>query len=403
MYNNLGRLFQFELKKLAKRKLLWITAMVSLFCIGFTVTSSLFGTYYVDGEPVETHYQIFKEDQVYRKALSGRKIDQKLIQETVDAYMRIPMGVERYTLTQEYQTYARPYSDIFNLLRNWTGMELADIRNWEVDEDTLYMARTELLEKKWQAIPLTESEKEFWRNKENQIPIPFSYHYDEGYEIALDSFLTIGVVMLFFAAICLSSVFSEEHTRRTDQLLLSSAKGKTTAYWAKILAGITVSVAAATLMSLTTIFLCLSIFGAEGFETPMQICYTAYSYPLTMGEACLIAYGIIILTSILAGVFVMVLSELLHSGVATLAISSGLIILGGMISVPEQYRILAQIWDWSPMAYLSTWNVFDQRTLTLFGHCFTSWQVVPVIYILLSIVLAVGGKYIYQRYQVSGR
>ena len=98
----------------------------------------------------------------------------------------------------------------------------------------------------------------------------------------------------------------------------------------------------------------------------------------------------------------MVLSELLHSGVATLAISSGLIILGGMISVPEQYRILAQMWDWSPMAYLSTWNVFDPRTLTLFGQCFTSWQVVPAIYILLSVVLAVVGKYIYQRYQVSG-
>ncbi|MBQ8233399.1 MAG: hypothetical protein IJZ34_15950 [Lachnospiraceae bacterium] len=403
MHNNLGRLFQFELKKLAKRKLLWITALVSLLCIGFTVTSGLFGTYYVEGEPVETHYQIFKTDQVYRKALSGRDIDQKLIQETVDAYMQIPVGVERYTLTQEYQTYARPYSDIFNLIRYWTGMELADIRNWEVDEDTLYIARTELLEKEWQAIPLTESEKEFWRNKENQMQIPFSYHYHEGYEIAMDSFLTIGVVMLFLVAICLSSVFSEEHTRRTDQLMVSSAKGKTTAYWAKILAGITISVAAATLMSLTTIFLCLSIFGAEGFGAPMQIYFTTYSYPLTMGEACLIAYGIIILTSNLAGVFVMVLSELLHSGVATLAISSGLIILGGMISMPVQYRILAQIWDWSPMAYLSTWNVFDPRTLTLFGQCFTSWQVVPAIYMLLSVVLAVGGKYIYQRYQVSGR
>lgn len=403
MYNNLGRLYQFELKKLAKRKLLWITALVSLLCIGFTVTSGLFGTYYVEGEPVESHYQIFKTDQVYRKALSGREIDQKLIQETVDAYMQIPMGVERYTLTQEYQTYARPYSDIFNLIRYWTGMELQDIRNWEVDQDTLYMARTELLEKEWQKIPLTESEKEFWRNKENQMPIPLSYHYHEGYEIALDSFLTIGVVMLFFVAICLSSVFSEEHTRRTDQLMLSSAKGKTTAYWAKILAGITISVAAATLMSLITIFLCLSIFGAEGFETPMQICYTAYSYPLTMGEACLIAYGVLIITSILAGIFAMVLSELLHSGVATLAISSGLIILGGMISVPEQYRILAQMWDWSPMAYLSKWNVFDLRTLTLFGQCFTSWQVVPAIYILLSVVLAVVGKYIYQRYQVYGR
>ena len=403
MYNNLGRLYQFELKKLAKRKLLWITALVSLLCIGFTVTSGLFGTYYVEGEPVESHYQIFKTDQGYRQALTGRKIDRKLIQETVDAYMQIPIGFEQYTLTQEYQTYARPYSDIFNLIRYWTGMELQDIRSWEVDEDTLYMARTELLEKEWQKIPLTESEKEFWRNKETQIPIPFSYHYHEGYEIAMDSFLTIGVVMLFFVAICLSSVFSEEHTRRTDQLMLSSAKGKTTAYWAKILAGITISVAAATLMSLTTIILCLSIFGVEGFETPMQIYFTTYSYPLTMGEACLIAYGVLIITSSLAGVFVMVLSELLHNGVATLAISSGLIILGGMISMPVQYRILAQIWDWSPMVYLSTWNVFDSRTLTLFGQCFTSWQVVPVIYILLSVVLAVGGKYIFQRYQVSGR
>lgn len=403
MYNSLGRLFQFELKKLVKRKLLWTTALVSLLCIGVTVTSGLFGTYYVEGKPVETHYQIFKTDQVYRKALSGRDIDQKLIQETVDAYKQIPISEERYTLTQEYQTYARPYSDIFNLVRSWTEMQLPDIRSWKADEDTLYMIRTELLEKEWQAIPLTESEKEFWRNKENQMPVPLTYHYHEGYETALDSFLTIGVVMLFFAAICLSSVFSEEHTRRTDQLMLSSAKGKTTAYWAKILAGITTSVAAATLMSLTTIILCLSIFGAEGFETPVQIYFATYSYPLTMGQACLIAYGILILTSILAGVFVMVLSELLHSGVATLAISSGLIILGGMISIPEQYRILAQTWDWSPMAYLSTWNIFDPRTLTLFGRCFTSWQAVPVIYILLSLVFAVGGKYIYRRYQISGR
>ena len=403
MYNSLGRLFQFELKKLVKRKLLWTTALVSLLCIGVTVTSGLFGTYYVEGKPVETHYQIFKTDQVYRKALSGRDIDQKLIQETVDAYKQIPISEERYTLTQEYQTYARPYSDIFNLVRSWTEMQLPDIRSWKADEDTLYMIRTELLEKEWQAIPLTESEKEFWRNKENQMPVPLTYHYHEGYENALDSFLNIGVVMLFFAAICLSSVFSEEHTRRTDQLMLSSAKGKTTAYWAKILAGITTSVAAATLMSLTTIILCLSIFGAEGFETPVQIYFATYSYPLTMGQACLIAYGILILTSILAGVFVMVLSELLHSGVATLAISSGLIILGGMISIPEQYRILAQTWDWSPMAYLSTWNIFDPRTLTLFGRCFTSWQAVPVIYILLSLVFAVGGKYIYRRYQISGR
>jgi len=86
-----------------------------------------------------------------------------------------------------------------------------------------------------------------------------------------------------------------------------------------------------------------------------------------------------------------------------LAISSGLIILGNVIMIPTQYRVIAQIWDWSPMAYLSIWNVFDPRTLILFGQCFPSWQVVPVIYLLLSIALAVGGKYLYQSYQISGR
>lgn len=402
MYN-LGTLFQFELKKLAKRKLLWITAFICLLCIGITVTSSLLGTYYVDGEPVETHYEIFRKDQVYRKALSGRDIDRELLQETVDAYRRIPSEAERYTLTEEYQTYARPYSDIFNLIRSWTKMELSDIQGWEVNEDALYLARTKLVEEDWQSIPLSEGEKEFWRNKERQIKLPLTYDYHEGYEIGLNSFLTIGVLMLLFIAICLSNVFSDEHVQRTDQLMLSSAKGKTTAYWAKILAGVTISVIGSSMMALVSLGLCMSIFGAEGFETAIQLYFYGYSYPLTMGQACLIAYGILILTSVLAAVFVMVLSERLHSGIATLAISAGLVIMGGMVTIPTQYRIAAQVWDWLPITYLSSYNIFDSRTICLLGHCFVSWKIVPFLYILCSIALVVGGKYFYQRYQVTGR
>ena len=136
---------------------------------------------------------------------------------------------------------------------------------------------------------------------------------------------------------------------------------------------------------------------------PFQACFSTYSYPITIGQACLIAYGILIAASILAAVFVMVISELFRSGIVALAISAGLIILGNVIMIPTQYRVIAQIWDWSPMAYLSIWNVFDPRTLTLFGRCIVSWQAVPVIYILLSILLAIAGKTIYRQYQVSGR
>lgn len=400
---HLGTLYRFELKKIVKRKIVWITAVLCLICIAVTVTSSLTGNYYVEGKPVETHYEMFLKDSAYRKALSGRAIDEELLKETVDAYRKIPAEEERYTLTEEYETCARPYSEIYYLISEWMGLDFPEIQGWEADEEEFYQARAKLLEEEWNEIPLNEREKEFWREQEKQMKLPITYVYHEGYEIGLDSFLTIGVLMLLFVAICLSGTFSEEHTRRTDQLILSSAKGKTTAYWAKILAGITVSVTASALMALVSMGLCMCIFGTEGFETALQIAFPTYSYPMTMGQACLIAYGALMLTSVPAAVFVMILSEWLHNGIATLAVSTGLVIMGGMISIPSQYRIAAQIWDWLPMTWLSTWNVFDSRMLNLFGHCFVSWQIVPVIYILCSIALAFAGKRIYRRYQVSGR
>lgn len=400
---NFGTIYRYEIKKLTHRKLLWITAFLCVVGIVITTFAGLMGIYYVDGEPIESNYEGFQKDQAYRKELSGRDIDQALLQETVDGYSHVPTNVLRYSLTEEYETYARPYSEIFHLIRTWTGMDLSSIQHWKADETALYEARTQHLETNWQSIPLMEKEKEFWRNKESQIDIPLTYDYHEGYENILDCFLTVGVLMLLFVAICLSNLFADEHTRRTDQLVLSSISGKESAYWAKILAGVTVSVIVATLMTVMTVALNLGYYGVEGFGMQFQACFSMYSYPITIGQACLIAYGILIVASILAAVFVMVISELFCSGIAALAISASLIILGNVIMIPAQYRVIAQIWDWSPIAYLSTWNIFDSRTLTLFGQCFTSWQVVPVVYILLSVVLAIVGKYIYQQYQVFGR
>lgn len=400
---NLWTIYRYEIKKLTGKKLLWVTAFLCMVAIVFTVFARLIGTYYVDGKPIESNYEAFRKDQAYRKELSGRYIDQALLQETMDSYGHVPTDVLRYSLTEEYETFARPYSDIFNLIRSWTGMDLSSLQNWEADEAALYEARTLRLENNWQSISLTETEKEFWRNKESQIDTPLIYYYHEGYENILNCFLTVGVLMLLFVAICLSNLFADEHIRRTDQLVLSSIGGKEPAYWAKILAGVTVSVVAATIMTLMTIGLNLGYYGAEGFGMPFQACFSTYSYPITIGQACLIAYGVLIVASILAAVFVMVISELFHSGIAALAISAGMIILGNVIMIPTQYRVIAQIWDWSPMAYLSTWNVFDPRTLTVFGHCFVSWQIVPVIYILLSAALAVAGTGIYRHCQISGR
>lgn len=107
--------------------------------------------------------------------------------------------------------------------------------------------------------------------------------------------------------------------------------------------------------------------------------------------------------AVITSVFVMVLSELLHSNIATLAISTGLLMIAMIVNIPEQYRILAQIWNWLPWCFIAPWNVFGRYTISIPGHYLAPWQAVPVIYLALSAMIAAIGKPVYQRFQITGR
>lgn len=401
--NNFGTLYFYELKKIIKRKIYWITLVLCTLCVIITVFSGLIGNYYVDGKLIDSHLHMFQIDKVYRENLSGRKIDQTLLDEMSKAYSHIPSSAEQYTLTDAYQTYAHPYSDIFNLARSWTRLSTSTLISTKLDETSLYTSRQALIEKDWQEQRLSDKEKDFWRNKEKSIPTPLIYFYHEGYEILINIFLTIGLLVLLFIAILLSSVFPDEHAKRTDQLLLCSINGRHTLYWAKILAGLSISVLSTLFLIVLSLCLTFSVYGSAGFNTPLQLILCTYSYPLSVGQACLIAYGTLIITAVIASLFTMVLSELLHSNLATLALSSGMILAGMIVSLPEDFRVVSQIWDSLPMCFLSPWNIFNERTISFFGHCFASWQIIPIIYLLCSIVLALLGNRIYRSYQVSGR
>lgn len=401
--NNLLTLYRYELKKILSQKLFKITFCLCILCIPLTILSSLIGNYYVDGKVVDTHYHMFLVNKAYSLALTDRHIDTNLLQEMTEAYKQVPLTNGVYTLSNEYQTYARPYSEICNLVRSWTGMDIEDIQKWTPNEKMLYLMRQKNLESIWNQNLLQDTEKAFWREQETRLKMPFIYSYHEGYTILLESLLTFGIIILIFIAISLSSLFPNEHIRRTDQLILCSQKGKTTLYWAKILAGISISVLSSLLISTLAFILSLSIFGTTGFDAHIQLLLGDYSYPLTLGKATLIAYGLLIIASVLFGIFVMILSEFLHSSLFTLALSTGLILAGSILYIPDEYRLLGQLWNTLPTSFLTLWNIFETRTFIIANHCFVTWRIISLIYLLLSILLILVGKTIYRRYQVSGR
>lgn len=403
--NNFRVLCRYECKKLLNRKIVWVSFALCVVAIIVSLCVPFIGSYYAGDELVDTNFNRYQTDKRYSEALSGRTIGQKLLEETIAAYRKIPYAEGMsYGLTEEYQQYARPYNAIFQFILETTNMRTADIfLTWEPSEADLYTRRQVWLKAEWEDSGISKSEMDFWQEREAQIEKPIVYQYHEAYERLISCYQTVGLLVLMMIAICLSGVFSEEHTRKTDQIILCTPLGRNLGYWAKMMAGIGFAVISASLLSLLTFVMAVSLHGAGGFDAAFQLIYTRSSDPITCGQAILIAFGCMLVAAILTSIFVMVLSEMLHSNVAALAVSAGLLIMAMLVAVPEQYRLLAQIWDWLPWCFLAPWNVFGKYTLFVFGHYLTSWQAVPIIYFVASIVIAILGKIVYQRFQVSGR
>ena len=400
--HNLFILYGYELKKLIQKKAVWISFIVCMVSIAFAVIYPLLGTYYTSGVSMGTNYEQHLIDQAYRKALNGKPIDQVLLEDTIAAYKNLPIET-KYVLTQDYQTNARPYSEIFNLVQSWTGMDKASIIKWVPDEAALYDAMLERIIKSAVNDNLSEKEIAYWIEKAENIATPIVYQFHEGYRILLENFIVVGLVMLLFSAIALSSSFPDECTHRTDQLVMCTANGKKRLYWIKLFAGVTVGCVGAFLMSTLIWGLSLYVYGADGFNTAIQIFYTNYAGNITMGQACLIAYGGLLATSFIVSIFVMFMSELFHSNISAISIVSGMILAGILVNIPAEYRVLSQIWDYMPTNFMSIENIFDVRLINLLGIHFTSYQIVPLFYFIVAALMAFLGSRIYCHYQISGR
>ena len=399
----MGKLFFYEIKKIIHRKILWICMICGIALLVFSVGSPLIGDYIVDGERISGNYEEFQKDVAYQKKLDGRAIDESLLTEMQKAYEKVQVSDKKYSLTEEYQTYARPYSAIFNYVRQETGLSATDVIEMNVSTDILKEKRMELREVRWEEFLLSDVEKEYWRVQEAQVEDPMVFHYTEGYSVLLSTAYTIGILTAFMIAICMAGVFPEEHIRKTDQQILSSRYGRTKVYWAKLCAGMVVSLWLAFFFVLVTFVTAFILYGTDGFDTAFQVIYSGSSCPISVGQAVLIIYSMVLCTGTFIGIFVMTLSENLHSSVGTLSVAIGIIVLPMMISMPDEYRLLAQLWSYLPSEIVAVWSCFSPRTVVLFGMVLQSWQVVPVLYAGIGIMMAVITKRRFVKYQVSGR
>ncbi|MCB5937151.1 ABC transporter permease subunit [Mediterraneibacter sp. 210702-DFI.3.120] len=379
-------LYKFELRKIISRKIVWITGgllLVGLLIWG--VASAILPQNREYSDSSLNGYVANRAEQEAAEQISGREINQTLIDEMRPAY-------ENFIFNGNYKE-ALPYLDVYNLIGETLGTQ-ASAEILECDSETFYEKLNAQLEAN---IPtgLTES---------ISFDEPIVYHgYFDGWRQITDMMKLIACMEIMFIVICLSTVFTVEHTRRTDQIILCTHLGKKKLYTVKILAGLTVGIGFTILLSLLMLGIIAFLYGFDGYDTILQFVLLR-PFNLTVGQAALILVGLSFAGTVLISAFTMMLSEVTKNSIATIGIITGILLVTMFImEMPANLKLLSEIWYLLPSNLVSLNGALRYSMFHVGGSPLAAYQYAPIVYLVLTVIFALIGKFTYNRYQINGR
>ena len=383
-------LYRFELKKILTQKLLWVLAAAILLGLAvFGVATEVRPTN--SGLPMGEVIALQREGS---QELAGQTVDQAFLDRL------LPL----FTDPEENTEAQLKYNDFFN----WLTLILGTAHRQEIlqtDEARLYEALWHQLAPDPQAAGLTQEEIAHWTEQtQARLAQPLVYQgYHEGWQTAAHGIEVMVFLEILFLAVVLAPLFPQEHLRRTDQLILSCRFGRGKAYAAKLPAGVTVGVGFTALLLLAYLGMLGLVYGLEGANVPALFTHL-FPADLTIGEMVGILFLAALAAAVLVSVAVMLLAELTRNAIAAMAVVLGILLLTTMIyAVPENLRGLATLWYLIPSNFLCLRGAFRYPLLTVGEAAFPTWQVTPLVWLLLALVIALAGRWVYNRYQVGGR
>ena len=322
------------------------------------------------------------------RALSGQVLDEALMDQLKENYRDSQAGTIQWNLN----AYA-PFLYL-NTMEDRSGASAEDF----------YQQQEEHFQKESIIAPLTDAELAYWQGQAAGLE-PIHLDYAGGWQAMAEhcGLLCQVVVLLVTAALC--RFCSEEHRARTDQLVLSSEKGKTTAFWARCAAGVSFAAGIALAFSALQMALCGALYGMDGFAAPLQLWVEGSFSALhvSMGQLSLILLGLLVFACGMAAMFVMLLSELFGTAIPALVIPFALSAASILELFMGNGRWMEQTASYLPFLRVSTYTLQDYYLVTLGSFQLNSIQFSVVLYLLLAGLFGLLYRICYRRYQVTGR
>lgn len=372
-----GALYKFELLKILKNKVAIITFLV------------LFGYAFVQGE-FEVRGNISSQELSKYEEINGRTIDEGLLDELK------AVSDDAGNVIDENR---KGYRGLAYWIQDVIGYR-APIKN--LDIETIYSKRETNIQEGYEAMCLTPEEIAFWNDKENELIMPFSYHDAIRSSGILEGTTNYMIMMSIIIAASLSSIFASETHRRTDPMVRASINGKKELYFAKILAGMSYAFGCVAVLLITFYVYIACRWGITGMECMVQVYLPLAQTNMTIGGLLAILVTLLIFGTLLISSVALLISNVTRNAVATMTTVIGLYIglfMAGM-HVPLKARFLSQLLYLLPGMQVTSRVLYDYRLINL-GRYFMSYQVAPVLYVLLSIVFIVAGYVYYAKYEIK--
>ncbi len=383
-------LVRYEIKKLLNRKVTWVAVLgISLVMLLFGCSDLFLMSEDITGETVN-RYEMIQKNLEAEKTLVGQPMDENF-------YANMMKALEN---SQENPEAFRPYSELYNeafksILKNYGSADsMAEFHERRKENIAKIMERS----------ILSEEEVAYWKTAKEQEELPWIFDSCYGLSRVWVACYTMVVLCIPMIGVCLAPMFSEEHQKRTDQLILCTKAGRRVIFWAKMTAGILFALGSTLLVILCTVVPMVVFGGSDGWDAPIQLYLPTSPYQMTFGEVILMNYLMCLLAMVMYAAMAMCLSELFpNSPIPVMAIFVAMLLVGMMVMIPQEWKTVSMWYELQPFHTLTVWAMFDYRLFSVFGLLLTKFQVASLVYGVLVVLFVWGAKKLYLRYQVSGR
>lgn len=366
-------LISFELKKIIrKRSTLFIiiaALLISFFAIFFGAVTE---TSYISERDKIKGFQAIENEKAVQGELSGYLTDEYINQINLEANQNDPTywGILPTIGVQE----GRLPNIILELKAGNINRIYDNILNEPISDKPRPVG--------------TSNELTKLLNMYEQVEVPFYYDYYDGWEKMSSNFsILVALVISAIIVICLSPVFSEEYSQRTDAIILTTKYGKNKVIVAKLLSSLIFTLAVYFLFVTLHFILHAMIYGLDGYKASIQLHGWYYQSPYNMDflELTIYSFGLSLIGLLFIAVITLFISSKMKSPFITVILSAAILYIP-KIDVSEISYTAALILDLFPINMMNAAQHFE---LGVFYNFFGMPLLQPIMMIFTAAILSI--------------